>query len=70
MKRRTFLAASGAVAALSGLPATAFAQGAASALSAINGGLVGAAVQNSNAIFGAIINAVRMVGSANPATAV
>jgi len=34
MKRRTFLAASGAVAALSGLPATAFAQGAASALTA------------------------------------
>jgi len=40
-------------------------QGAASALSAINGGLVGAAVQNSNAIFGAIINAVRSDNQSN-----
>ncbi|MGQ0661350.1 type II secretion system secretin GspD [Sphingosinicella sp.] len=45
--------------------ATELIQGAASALSAINGGLVGAAVQNSNAIFGAIINAVRSDNQSN-----
>ncbi|MGE0179824.1 MAG: type II secretion system secretin GspD [Sphingomonas sp.] len=45
--------------------ATELIQGAAGALSAINGGLVGAAVQNSNAIFGAIINAVRSDNQSN-----
>ena len=45
--------------------ATELIQGAASALSAINGGLVGAAIQNSNAIFGAIINAVRSDNQSN-----
>ena len=45
--------------------ATELIQGAANALSAINGGLVGAAVQNSNAIFGAIINAVRSDNQSN-----
>jgi general secretion pathway protein D len=38
---------------------------AANVLSSINGGLVGAAVQNSNAIFGAIINAVRSDNQSN-----